>query len=79
MYLFLEKDMRGAVSYISETYSKASNKYLKSYYPKQELKPIIYFDENNLCGYAMPTFFPTSRFKWIDPKDFDSNKYSSSS
>ena len=27
----------------------------------------------------MFNFFPTSEFKWIDPKDFDSNKYCSNS
>ena len=33
-------------------------------------------DTNNMCGYAMFKFLPTSIFKWIDPEDFDSNKYS---
>ena len=33
MYLFFEKVMRGGVSYISEWYSKANNKYLLSYDP----------------------------------------------
>ena len=28
IHLFFDKDMRGAVSYISKRYSKASNKYL---------------------------------------------------
>ena len=27
----------------------------------------------------MSKLLPTSGFKWIDPKDFDSNKYSSNS
>ena len=27
----------------------------------------------------MSTFLPTSRSKWIDPKNFDSNKYNSNS
>ena len=34
---------------------------------------------SNLYGYAMSQFFPTSRFKWIDPKELDMNKYASSS
>ena len=42
MYIFFERDMSGIVSYISDRYSKASNKFFKSYDPKQELKHIIY-------------------------------------
>ena len=34
--LFFKKGMRGRVSYISKRYSKAKNKYLKSYELKQE-------------------------------------------
>lgn len=41
MYMFFEKGMGGGVSYISNTYKKASNKYLKSYDPNQESKHII--------------------------------------
>ena len=73
MYIFFEKGMGGRVSYISNRYSKADNKYLKSYGPKQESKLIIYFDANNLYGYAMSKFLPTSRFKWIVPKECDLN------
>ena len=32
---------------------------------------IIYLDTNNLYGYAMSKFLPTSGFKWIDPKELD--------
>ena len=35
--------------------------------------------KDNLFGYAMPKFFPTSEVKWINPKVFDLNKYFSSS
>ena len=41
MHSFFEKGMRGGVSYIFNKYSKASNKYLRSYDPKQESKHII--------------------------------------
>ena len=34
MYIFFKKDMRGGLSYISNRYSKTSNKYMKSYDPK---------------------------------------------
>ena len=44
MYLFFQKGMRGGVSYISNRYSKANNKYLKSYHQKQDSKHIIYKD-----------------------------------
>ena len=60
MYIFFEKGTRGGISYITNRYSKANNKYLKSCDPKQESKHITYLDANNLCGYAMSKFFPTS-------------------
>ena len=48
MYIWLEKGMRGEVSYISNRYNKTKNKYLKFHDQKQELKHIIYLDANNL-------------------------------
>ena len=48
---------------------------MKSYDPKKESKHIIYLDENNLYGYAMSKFLPTSGFKWVDPRKFAINKY----
>ena len=75
-YLFFEKAMTDGVSYISERHSKDNNKYLKSYDSKQESKHLC-LDANNLYGYARSRFLPTNVFKWIQPKEFDSNKYSS--
>ena len=42
MYIFFEDGTTDGVSNISNRYSKASNKYLKCYDPKQELKVFIY-------------------------------------
>ena len=63
MYIFFEKDTRGGISFVSNRYSKANNKYLKCNDPKQESKQIIYLGVNNLYGYAMSKFLPTSGFK----------------
>ena len=79
MYIFLQKGTRGRFSYISNRYSKAHNKYLKYYDPKQESKNIPYLDPNNLYGYPMSKFSRRSGFKWIDSKEFDLNKYTSNS
>ena len=79
LYLFFEKGMRSGVSYISKRYSKANNKYVKSYDPKQKSKHVMYLDANNLYDYAMSKFLPISGFKWIDCKAFDSIKYTSDS
>ena len=46
MYLLVEKGLRCGISHIAKRYSKASNKYLKSYDTKQESKHIIYLDAN---------------------------------
>ena len=41
MYVLFKKGMRGGISYNSNKYSKANNKYSKSYDQKQESKHII--------------------------------------
>ena len=70
--------MRSGVSYVLIDIVKSTKKYLKSYNTKQESKH-IYLDANNLWGYTMSKFLPTSCFKCIHPKEFDLNKYSSNS
>ena len=63
MYILIEKGTIGEISYIFNRYSKTSNKYLKSYYSKQESKHILYLDSNNLYCYTMSQFIPASGFK----------------
>ena len=59
MYLFIEKGLRGGISYSAKRYSKANNKYMKNYEPKKRSKFIKYLDMNNLYGQAMSR---TSKF-----------------
>ena len=78
MYLFFGKGIRDGVSYISNEYSKANNKYLKSYDLKKSMRTIC-LDVNSLYGYAMSKFPPTSEYEWIILEMFDSDKYSNNS
>ena len=63
VHLFLEKGMRGGVSYISKRYCK-----------NDENTEIIYWDSNNLYGYSMIQNLAYSGFKFLSDKrinDFD--------
>ena len=48
MYLFIEKGVKGGISYVAKNYSKANNKYMKNYDPTKTSKYISYLDMNNL-------------------------------
>jgi len=65
-FLFIEKGIRGGISYISNRYAKANNRFLNNYNPLKLLNFIIYLDANNLYGWAMSQNLPTGCFKWID-------------
>ena len=71
MYQFIEKGMRGGISYIANRYGKANNKYMKNYDEKAPSKYIMYLDANNLYGWAMSQYLPTDGFKWLSPKQIE--------
>ena len=63
--LFLEKGMRGVVSYVSKRYSKSDQN-----------TEIIYWDANNLYGWAMIQDLPYGGFRFLNDKEisgFDLN------
>ena len=64
-YIFIEKGMRGGISYINKRCSKANNEYCADYDSKKPKKQITYLDMNNLYGYAMSQYLPHANFKWI--------------
>ena len=53
MFQFIEKEMRGGISYIANRYGKENNKYMKTYDEKTPPKCIMYLDCNNLYGHSM--------------------------
>ena len=71
MFHFIEKGMRGGISYIANRYGKANNKYMKNYDEKAPSKYIMYLDANNLYGWAMSQALPTGGFKWLSPKQIE--------
>ena len=78
MYQFIEKGMRGGVSYIANRHGKANNKYMKQYNENQPSKYIMYLDANNLYGWAMSQHLPTGGFKWLTNEEIsniDIGKY----
>ena len=75
MILFIERGIRGGISMISNKHSQANNKYMNTYDFKQDSKYIMYYDANNLYGWAMSQYLPTSNFKWVED-DIDINKIS---
>ena len=79
-YLFIEKGLRGGISYIAKRYAKANNKYMKDYDPKKPSKFITYLDMNNLYGWAMSGYLPYGGFKWLkNVEGFDVNSISEES
>ena len=71
MFQFIEKGMRGGISYIANRYGKANNKYMKTYDEKAPSKYIMYLDANNLYGWAMSQYLPTGGFEWMTEKQID--------
>ena len=60
VHLFIEKGMRGGISYISKRYSSIKDN-----------NTIIYWDANNLYGCAMIQPLPVSDFKFLTQKEIN--------
>ena len=58
IHLFLEKGMRGGVTYISKRYSKSD-----------EHTDIMYWDANNFCGWAMIEDLPHYSFRFLSKEE----------
>ena len=62
MHLFIEKGMRGGISYIAKRYCRTNNNYVKGY--------------DDLYAWAMTQYLPYGGFKWMNKEkidDFDFN------
>ena len=66
MQLFIEKGLRGGISYIAHRHAEANNKYMKNFDPNKLISYIMYLDANNLYGWAMSQPLPYKNFRWVE-------------
>ena len=75
-HLFVENGIREGVSVISHRYAKANLPQLPEYDATKSNEHLIYWDANNLYGWAMSQPLSTGNFEWLNDDDastFDLN------
>ena len=70
MLLFIEQGVRGGVSMVSHRHAKANIPNTAEYDSTQASQYIMYWDANNLYGWAMSQYLPYGGFKWVNSENF---------
>jgi len=64
-HLFIESGIRGGVSTICHRYAKSNVPGEINFDESKPIEHLIYWDANNLYGWAMSQYLPTGKFKWL--------------
>ena len=65
IHLFIEKGMKGGISYASKRYRNVNDENCLDYDKEKAENHINYIDMNNLYGGAMSEYLPYGWFKWL--------------
>ncbi|XP_071650745.1 uncharacterized protein [Temnothorax longispinosus] len=72
MVLFVERGIRGGLSQCSLRYARSNNRHVPTYDSSQPTTYLMYYDVNNLYGWAMSKSLPYANFQWLDdPENFE--------
>ena len=72
MLLMIEKAKIGRISQVcSKRYAQANNKYLPDYNKNEDNSYLMYYDANNLYGWAMSQSLPYGELKWVEEKHYE--------
>lgn len=77
MLLFFERGVRGGFVSLVNRHAVANNEYIGVVDPEKPISHLMYFDVNNLYGYAMSQPLPYKNFTWLSEDDiraFDVDK-----
>ncbi|KAK3106169.1 hypothetical protein FSP39_014172 [Pinctada imbricata] len=76
-FQMIEKGTRGGVAMITRRYTEANNKDIPDTFDETQTSEYFgYFDMNNLYGGAMVEPLPVGDFRWLSPKEIESDVFS---
>ena len=65
MVLIIENRIRDGICHVISRYAEANNKYMKQNKKDKVLSCLIYWDLNNLCGWAMSQKLLANILNWV--------------